>query len=174
MHALSFRGAIASILMVAATALSAQESNNRVAVHTKWSVFEASEPSQCWSVAAPDKQVNTRDGRVVTVQRSATLLFVSYIPCSNVNGQVSFTGGYPFKKDSTVSLDVGGTKFEMFTEGEMAWSASPADDAKIITAMKRGSDAVLTGVSGRGTKTEDTFSLFGFTAAVEDAEKRCN
>ena len=174
MHALSFRGAIASILMVAATALSAQESNNRVAVHTKWSVFEASEPSQCWSVAAPDKQVNTRDGRVVTVQRSATLLFVSYIPSSNVNGQVSFTGGYPFKKDSTVSLDVGGTKFEMFTEGEMAWSASPADDAKIITAMKRGSDAVLTGVSGRGTKTEDTFSLFGFTAAVEDAEKRCN
>ena len=73
-----------------------------------------------------------------------------------------------------MSLDVGGTKFEMFTEGEMAWSASPADDAKIITAMKRGSDAVLTGVSGRGTKTEDTFSLFGFTAAVEDAEKRCN
>ena len=98
---------------------------------------------------------------------------MSYIPSSNVNGQVSFTGGYPFKKGSTVTLNVGGTRFELFTDGEMAWSASTSDDAKIITAMKRGSDAVLTGVSGRGTQTEDTFSLFGFTAAVEDAEKRC-
>ncbi len=56
----------------------------------------------------------------------------------------------------------------------MAWSASDADDAKIVTAMKRGTDAKLTAFSSRGTKTEDTFSLFGFTAAVEEAEKRCS
>ena len=30
-----------------------------------------------------------------------------------------------------------------------------------------------TGRSGRGTQTKDTFSLLGFTAAVEEAEKRC-
>jgi hypothetical protein len=27
--------------------------------------------------------------------------------------------------------------------------------------------------SGKGTETTDTFSLRGFTAAMEDAEKRC-
>jgi hypothetical protein len=27
--------------------------------------------------------------------------------------------------------------------------------------------------SGKGTETKDTFSLRGFTAAMEDAEKRC-
>ena len=156
-----------------AGAAAAQESNNRVAAHTDWSVFEASEPSQCWSVSAPKEQVNTRDGRVVAVRRDAALLFVSYIPSSNVNGQVSFTGGYPFRDGSTVTLDIGGTAFELFTEGEMAWSASDQDAAKIVTAMKRGAEAVVTGFSTRGTKTEDTFSLFGFTAAVEDAEKRC-
>ena len=173
MHGLNLRGFVTAVLMTAATTLGAQESNNRVSAHTAWSVFEASSPAQCWSVSAPKNQVNTRDGREVTVKRSAALLFVSYIPSSNVNGQVSFTGGYPFRKGSTVTLNVGGTRFELFTDGEMAWSASTSDDAKIITAMKRGSDAVLTGVSGRGTQTEDTFSLFGFTAAVEDAEKRC-
>ena len=31
----------------------------------------------------------------------------------------------------------------------------------------------MTGTSARGTTTEDTFSLSGFTAAVEDAEARC-
>jgi len=43
----------------------------------------------------------------------------------------------------------------------------------MVTAMKRGASAIITGVSGRGTVTKDTFSLLGFTAAVEDAEKRC-
>ena len=164
---------IGGLAMLAGAAF-AQESNNRVAAHTDWSVFEASEPAQCWSVSAPKEEVNTREGRVVAVKRDAALLFVSYIPSSNVNGQVSFTGGYPFRHGSTVTLNVGGTTFELFTDAEMAWSASDQEDAKIVTAMKRGADAVLTGFSTRGTKTEDTFSLFGFTAAVEDAEKRCN
>ncbi len=51
--------------------------------------------------------------------------------------------------------------------------ATAQDDAKIITAMKRGATAILAGRSGRGTNTKDTFSLLGFTAAVEDAGKRC-
>lgn len=173
MHVWGFRGTLVAAAILVASGVTAQESNNRVAAHTDWSVFEASDPAQCWSVSAPKEQVNTRDGREVAVRRSATLLFVSFIPSSGVNGQVSFTGGYPFRQGSTVTLDIGGTKFELFTEGEMAWSASDAEDAKIITALKRGSEAVLTGVSGRGTRTEDSFSLFGFTAAVEDAEKRC-
>ncbi|NCV18636.1 MAG: hypothetical protein EBW42_07685, partial [Rhodobacterales bacterium] len=46
-------------------------------------------------------------------------------------------------------------------------------DKKMVQAMKRGAKATLTGRSSRGTKTEDTFSLKGFTAAVEDASKRC-
>ena len=68
---------------------------------------------------------------------------------------------------------IGDSEFELFTEGEWAWPATPADDAKIITAMKRGADAVLTARSARGTQTKDSFSLLGFTAAFEDAEKRC-
>jgi len=32
---------------------------------------------------------------------------------------------------------------------------------------------VLSARSARGTKTQDTFSLSGVTAAIEDAEKRC-
>lgn len=173
MHEKVIRGVAFAAFALAATAVGAQESSNRVAAHTDWSVFEASEPKQCWSVSSPKETVNTRDNRVVAVRRGDILLFVSYIPSSNVRGQVSFTGGYPFRDGSTVTMDVGGTRFELFTDGEMAWSASDADDAKIVTALKRGAEAVLTGESSRGTKTADTFSLFGFTAAVEDAEKRC-
>jgi hypothetical protein len=174
MHALIIRGLAVAGMALLADGTVAQESKNRVGAFTDWSVFEAKEPTQCWSVSSPKETVNTRDGRVVSARRGEILLFVSYIPSDGVKGQVSFAGGYPFREGTTVSLDIGGTKFELFTDGEMAWSASDADDAKIVGAMKRGAEAVLVGISGRGTQTEDTFSLFGFTAAAEEAAKRCS
>jgi len=90
-----------------------------------------------------------------------------------VQGQITFTGGYPFADGSTVNMKIGDDEFELFTEGEWAWPATTEDDAKILAAMKRGIDAVLTARSTRGTQTKDTFSLLGYTAAVEEAEKRC-
>ena len=161
------------IAMAAGTGMAQEESDNRVAAETDWSVFVEDDPKECWSVSAPKETVNTRDGRVVAVRRSDILLFVTFRPGGN-GGEVSFTGGSPFEGGSTVNLDIGGTRFELLTEGEWAWSASAQDDAKIITAMKRGADAKLTARSTRGTKTEDTFSLLGVTAAIEEAEERCS
>ncbi|WP_371707747.1 invasion associated locus B family protein [Oceanicola sp. D3] len=165
-------GLVASIVAMGASASLAQESDNRVAAKTDWSVFVEDDPKECWSVSAPKETVNTRDGRVVAVRRSDILLFVTVRPGSGA-GEVSFTGGYPFAGGSTVTLDIGGTQFELFTEGEWAWSASPQDDARILTAMKRGAEAKLSARSSRGTRTEDTFSLLGLTAALDEATKRC-
>jgi hypothetical protein len=97
-------------------------------------------------------------------------------------GEVSFTGGYPYPDDLIVTVEIGDDTFEFYTEnrdidGEnvgFAWSASPEADARLIEAMKAGVDAVVTGVSTRGTTTRDTISLLGFTAAYEDAEARCD
>lgn len=159
--------------MLAGSVWAQEQSTNRVAAKTDWSVFVEDNPTECWGVSTPKESVNTRDGRVVAVNRGQTLLMVFYRPSAGAKGQVAFTGGYPFASGSTVSLDISGDTYELFTEGEWAWPATTDDDNKIIAAMKRGADAVLTGKSGRGTTTKDTFSLLGFTAAVEDAAKRC-
>ena len=166
-------GATTLAAFVAGSAFAQEQSTKRVAAKTDWSVFVEDNPTECWGVSTPKETVNSRDGRVVAVNRGQTLLMVFYRPSAGANGQVAFTGGYPFAPGSTVNLDISGTTFEMFTEGEWAWPATSADDSKIITAMKRGANAVLSGRSGRGTNTKDTFSLLGFTAAVEDAAKRC-
>jgi len=168
-----FIGMVATTALLATGAFAQDSSTNRVAAKTDWSVFVEENPNECWGVSTPKETVNTRDGRVVAAKRSQILLMVFYRPNAGSSGQVAFTGGYPFASGSTVNLNIGGTEFEMFTEGEWAWPATPADDSKIVTAMKRGAQAVATGVSGRGTQTKDTFSLLGFTAAVEDAENRC-
>ncbi|MEZ5776844.1 MAG: invasion associated locus B family protein [Paracoccaceae bacterium] len=159
-------------LLGAGTGAFGQVSTNRVAADTDWSVFVEESPKECWGVSAPKETVNTKDGQAVAVRRGDILLFVTYRP-GGAQGEVSFTGGYPFAGGSTVSLDIGGTGFELFTDGEWAWSGSSEEDAKIIGALKAGASAVLTGRSGRGTQTKDTFSLLGVSAALDEAAKRC-
>jgi hypothetical protein len=160
----------AAILM-ASSMVQAQESTNRVTTISDWNVFTEAEPKECWGVSKPTETVNTRDGAPVSVRRDDILLFVTFRP--GKAAEVSFTGGYTFAGGSTVEVAVDNQTFQLFTEGEWAWTGSPEDDLKLMTALKAGSTAVLKAQSGRGTLTTDTFSLRGFTAAMEDAEKRC-
>jgi hypothetical protein len=165
---------VACVLALICSAASAQETSNRVAAKSDWSVFVGSDPKECWAVTAPsEKPVNTRGGKVVSVRRGQILLFVFHRPGNEVKGQVAFTGGYPFATDRPITLNIDGTDFELSGDGEWAWPPSPSDDAKIVVAMKRGAKAVITAQSERGTVTKDTFSLKGFTAMVTDAEKHC-
>lgn len=167
-------GVLAALSLTGA-AMAQDTSTNRVATKTAWSVFTEDNPTECWSVSAPEKSVFLREGRIVADRsRDQPLLMVFYRPSAGATGQVAFTGGYPFKNGSTVDIEISGSSFSMFTEGEWAWPASTTDDAKIVTAMKRGAAAVVTGLSSRDTTTKDTFSLLGFTAATEDAETRCS
>ena len=171
----SIRAGVMAMALAMQPALAiAQQSSNQVAVKTDWSVFAepADSPKECWGVSPPRETVNTRDGKVVAVRRSDILLFVTYRTGGGGSPEVSFTGGYPFAKDSTVQLAIGSGSFQLFTEGEWAWPA-PEDDAKIVAAMQRGAEAVLTARSQRGTQTKDTFSLLGFSAAQDEAKKRC-
>lgn len=158
-------------LALGATALQAQESDNRVATMTDWSVFAEESPKECWGVSSPKETVNTKDGNPVQVRRGDILLFVTFRP--GASGEISFAGGYPFAGGSTVKLDVDGTTYELITDGEWAWPGTKDDDTAILAALKKGTTAVLTAKSGKGTQTQDTFSLRGFTAAMEEAAKRC-
>lgn len=155
-----------------ATGTLAQVSTNRVAAETDWSVFVEESPKECWAVSAPKETVNTRDGKPVTVRRGDILLFVTYRP-GTAEGEVSFSGGYPFAGGSTVDLDIAGTKFDLITDGEWAWAGSKEEDAKVIAALKSGASATLTARSARGNQTRDTFSLLGISAALAEAAKRC-
>lgn len=165
-------GAAFLALGLTASGALAQVSTNRVAANTDWSVFVEDSPKECWGVTAPKETVNSKDGQSVSVRRGDILLFVTFRP-GVAEGEVSFTGGYPFATGSTVGLDIGGTKFDLFTDGEWAWSGSKDDDAKIVAALKTGASAILTAHSGRGTETKDTFSLLGVSAALDEAAKRC-
>jgi len=170
---LSRAAALIAAFALAAPAAAQDTSANRVAADTDWSVFVEDDPQECWGVSAPKQEEFFRDGSPVSASTGEALLFVFYRPGAGVRGQVTYTGGYPFAGGSTVTLDIGGSEYELFTEGEWAWPATPQDDARLVAAMRRGAEAEVRGRSGRGNVTIDEFSLLGFTAALDEAQNRC-
>jgi len=99
---------------------------------------------------------------------------VAVRPAQGVRNEVSTVIGYTFRENSTVRVAIGSATYSMFTADDKAWPENQAADDQLVAAMKRGADAVLTGVSSRGTTTIDTYSLIGFTAAVEQAQSICS
>lgn len=172
-RAIALTCGIIAAVSFSSTTLFAQTSTNVVDSKSDWSVFVENEPLRCWIVSKPTKTVNTRGGNPVVVNRSDIRFFVTYLPKSGIRGEISFTGGYPFKPDTPVVLTVGSSSYNMYPDGEYAWPESVAVDGKIKSSLQRGAEAVVDAQSARGTKTKDTFSLIGFTAALAEAEKRC-
>ncbi|MBI1216992.1 MAG: hypothetical protein GC186_00470 [Rhodobacteraceae bacterium] len=171
------RGVIFAGAVVLSTQAIAQQDTaqtaNRVATKSDWSVFTADKPKECWGVSSPKSSENTRGGKPATVSRGDILFFVTFRPGGGANGEISFTGGYTFDPKSTATLELNGTKYELFTDGQWAWPHTPADDSGLLAALKNGAEATITAHSARGTQTKDTFSLIGFTAAMDEAQKRC-
>ncbi|MBP7240428.1 invasion associated locus B family protein [Amaricoccus sp.] len=154
----------------------AQAAAERVAAHNDWTVFQTGAPRECYIVSQPTGSVAKRDGQNVQVNRGDIRLFVRFNPGEGVRNEVSFTGGYPLRAGTPVQLKVGSESFNL-TPGPgdasgWAWPAAQ-DDGGIVAAMRRGSTATITGVSARGTTTTDTFSLSGFTAAINKADELC-
>lgn len=106
-------------------------------------------------------------------KRGAIYAYVTHRPWDKRLFEVSIVAGYSFEKDSEVRVTIGGQRFDLFTEGDTAWSKSAEDDKALVGAMRRGNSMVVTGRSSRGTNTTDTYSLKGFTKAINAINKAC-
>ena len=105
-------------------------------------------------------------------KRGEVSVLVAHWPGRKQFGVVSINIGYDFKAKSEAIVKIGNATIEMFTQGETAW-AYQGDDAKLVRAMRGGATMIVTGVSKRGTKTEDSFSLKGVSAAIRAIDKAC-
>lgn len=157
-------------LLAAWPALAEAEGPKSLGKFKDWTAFEMTESggTTCYIASGP------KDSKPKDVNRGEIWMLVTHRPWKNVENEVSFYSGYPYKEDSTVRVDIDGTKFDMFTHGETAWAATPSEDQKLVSAMRKGSKMIIRGVSSRGTDTTDMFSLSGFTAAHEAIGKACN
>lgn len=99
---------------------------------------------------------------------------VTHRPADKSYNVVNFVAGYPYKKGASVVVKIGTTAFNnLFSNGETAWAPDNITDKKLVEAMKRGERMTVEGVSARGTKTKDTYSLAGFSGAYNAISAKC-
>ena len=107
-------------------------------------------------------------------KRKHPVAMVTHRPGEKIANVVSFVEGYPLKEGSEVSLDIGGAKFDLFTNGDSAWARTPELDKAIVEAMTKGKQAIVKGTPQKGPATTDTYSLAGFAQALALIDKACD
>ena len=83
---------------------------------------------------------------------------------------VQISAGFNYKSIESVIVQIDEGDYNFYTDEDTAWAKN---DKKVIFAMKKGLKLITTGVSSKGTKVTDTFSLSGFTAAVNKLSNDC-
>lgn len=135
-----------------------------------WTAYGYSEKSGkvCY-VAGEPKKSEPAGGK-----RGRPMMMITHRPGEKIANVVSFAEGYPLKEGSEVWLDIGGTKFDLFTKGDSAWARTPELDKSIVEAMTKGKQAVVKGTPRKGPATTDTYSLAGFAQALALIDKACD
>ena len=107
------------------------------------------------------------------VTRGDIYAMITHRPDENSTGVVSIVTGYTYKANSDVQLTIGNQRFSLFTDGDTAWARDDATDRALVAAIKAGASMTVVGTSSRGTKTTDTYSLAGSSAAYQAISQQC-
>jgi hypothetical protein len=123
----------------------------------------------CFALAKPSSSKTNPPNR----PRDPAYAFVSTRPAEKVTNEVSVMIGYALKPGSESTLEVGGASFAMYTQGDGLWIKNAAEEERMVEAMRKSADAVIKGVSAKGTETTDTFSLKGLAQALDRLAQDC-
>jgi invasion protein IalB len=161
--------AAAALLATSATAFA----QTQVGEFRNWKTFTQNDPSGklCFIAAQP---TDSKYSQKIS-GRDPAFFMITSIPAKNIRNEVSTIIGFPFAPNSTVSVDIDGKKFSMFTnesQGDTAWAVVD-QQAALVEAMKAGTRMTVEGKSRRGTVATDSYSLSGVTAALDKATAEC-
>jgi invasion protein IalB len=169
-----------------------------VATFGDWNVFvgEVGKGRICYTLAQP----KSREPSSLT--RDPGYAFISDRPAEGVRNEVSFIMGFdvsggdtteasadakpgekPASKSSAKSKSpaaapapialVDQASFEMLPKGGNLWVKNAAKESALITEMRKGVKLVIKAASLRGHQSIDTYTLSGFTQAMDRLQKEC-
>ncbi|MCR4376747.1 MAG: invasion associated locus B family protein [Rhodospirillales bacterium] len=167
---IQFRFAIRLFGLLGAVALAMPAHAEDLGEFGDWSAVKGTEGGKplCYISAQPQKSEGNYK------QRGQVYAIITHRPAEKSIGVVSFQAGYALKGDTPVTVTIDGKKtFSLFGQDEFAWTREADDDKALGAAMRNGSILVVNGTSARGTLTTDTYSLSGFTAAINAINTAC-
>ncbi|NQX80353.1 MAG: hypothetical protein HRT83_07405, partial [Hyphomicrobiaceae bacterium] len=105
--------------------------------------------------------------------KKESYFYISAWPDNGVKAEVSVNIRNELQNGSTVTAQIGGARYRLFTKGNKAFVEKPSEEIKLIEAMKRGSFMVVRATSRDGIKIVETYSLLGVTSAINSLRKGC-
>ncbi len=136
-----------------------------------WGAYTASPGGKkvCFAIAKAGSSETDPPGK----SRNPPYLFVSTRPAEKVSNELSISIGYQFKPSSEATVEIGSNSFALYTQQDGAWIKNASEESQLLGAMRTSQSAVVKGLSAKGTKTTDTFSLRGFAQAIERTGQDC-
>lgn len=169
-----FSAALAGVVLAAAaSAAGAADKPTPLGAEGNWAAYTRQSPEGkvCYALSKP------LDSLPKTVKRGQIYILINDWPARQVQGEVQIVSGYPFKPDEPVTVTIGGQKIEFFSKNEgsdgFAWVRNAGDEKALLQAMRAGAKLVVVGISKRGTRTEDTYSLKGVSSALDKIHEAC-
>jgi len=162
-----------AILLALSALPAAAEPANLLGVFGNWTAYSSGSGSSqtCFAMSVP------RARRPAAAKRGPIYLMVSDWPSRKVKGEPQIVYGYPAREGGAAALGVGGDKYTFFIRNNgdegSAWLQNISQNPALIAAMSNGVSAVASGISKRGTKTVDTYSLQGFNDALAKIHAVC-
>ena len=162
-------GASLPLLGEGAIAQGAGENISKLGSAQGWQAYLDNAKGQkvCYLIGEPSKS------EPANAKRAKVFASVTHRPHDKISNEVSFNAGYLFKEGSDAELTIDNRKFELFTNKDTAWARDAATDKAVVEALAKGKQAVMKGVSARGTATTDTYALAGFGQALGEIDKAC-
>jgi hypothetical protein len=125
----------------------------------------------CYVISRPQSSLPAK------AKRDPIGFLITDWPSRNAKAEPEVVPGYQYKDGSTVTAQVGSDKFDFFTKNDDgqggAWIKSPADEARLVSAMRGNGQMIVKGFSKRGTLTTDTYSLGGVSDALDKIHAEC-
>jgi invasion protein IalB len=161
-----------------------------VGAYGDWKVYHSASGKTkiCYLLSEPKKR-EPEDAK-----REQAYAFISERPAEHVRNEISFVMGFdvataadlkekkkskkPKKSEETADatapiVAIGDAEFDLAPKGSDLWIKNPAEESKVIAEMRKGANLVIKAGAKRGGATTDTYSLTGFSQAVDKALKDC-
>lgn len=157
-----------------------------VASFGDWGVYQtqAAKGRVCYTLAQP------KDRAPADLKRDAAYAFISDRPGEGVRNEISFIMGFdvvnppddaaaaaadskkkPVGKAATAS--VGDQSFELLAKSSNLWVKNAAKESQLVDEMRKGAKLQVKATSKKGNTTTDTYSLAGFSQALDRVQKDC-
>ena len=86
---------------------------------------------------------------------------------------IQIEAGYNYNLSADILVKIDQAEYGFYTTKDSSDTAWTNNDSEVIYAMKMGLELILNGESSRGTITNDTYTLKGFTAALNKLNEDC-